>query len=144
MVPPRGLQSAAHRRWSRVLNDSQVLKSRVSNAGRVLIPLSLNLSPGARGPPESTSNFLPSAGLDQFFGEFLPLGNVLQKLHRKNIEKSAKIEDFGLPKPFQNLPKMPSKSTSQKTCNFHRFLRDFLVFVARADIKKTCAHAVFC
>ena len=68
-------------------------------------------------------------GFWRFFCEFLPLGNVLQKLHRKNIEKSAKIKDFGLPKPSQNLAKMPSKSRFQKTSIFSpsgtRFKNDF-------------------
>ena len=36
---------------------------------------------------------------------------------RKNTEKIAKIEEFELPNPFQNPFKMPSKSTSLKTCD---------------------------
>ena len=39
------------------------------------------------------------------FIDFWAFRNGLQNLLRKNIEKTAKIEDFGLPKPSQN----PSK-----------------------------------
>ena len=42
----------------------------------------------------------------------------IQNLLRKNIEKSAKIKDFGLSKPSQNPSKMPRKSHSQKACIF--------------------------
>ena len=60
------------------------------------------------------------------------------------MEKNAKIEDFGLPKPSQNPPKILSKSRFQKTCDFSSILARILMLVARANIKKTCAHAVFC
>ena len=63
---------------------------------------------------------------------------------RKNIEKSAKIKDFGSPKPPQNPPKIHPKSMSQKTNNFSSIFARILMFVARASIKKSCAHAVFC
>ena len=43
---------------------------------------------------------------------------MLQKRLRKNIEKSVKIEDFGLPKPSQNPLKIHLKSRFQKTCDF--------------------------
>ena len=36
---------------------------------------------------------------DALFFDFLPFQNVFQNLLRKNIEKNAKIEVFGLPKP---------------------------------------------
>ena len=41
---------------------------------------------------------------------------------RKNIEKSAKIKDFGFPKPSQNLFKIHPKSSPKKHAIFHRFL----------------------
>ena len=53
---------------------------------------------------------------------------------RKNIEKSAKIKDFGFPKPPQNPPKIHSKSMSQKTCDFSLIFVRFLLLVARANI----------
>ena len=37
---------------------------------------------------------------------FFLIQAAFQILHRKNDEKSAKIKDFGLPKPFQNPPKI--------------------------------------
>ena len=57
--------------------------------------------------------------------ELLVSRNALQKSHRKNIEKSAKIEDFGFPKPSQNPSKILPKSMSKKTYNFHSFLTLF-------------------
>ena len=36
------------------------------------------------------------------------------------------------------------ESMSQKTCDFSSILARILMLVARANIKKTCAHAVFC
>ena len=110
--PPRGVSIRRPPKVEPRARSKPSSRIPISNAGRVLIPLSLNLSPGARGPPESSSKFAGSAGLGRFFGEFLPLGNVLQKLHRKNIEKSTKIEDCGLPKPSPNPSKMALKSTA--------------------------------
>ena len=40
--------------------------------------------------------------LFSLFSLFLPFQVAFKILHRKNCEKSAKIEDFGLPKPSQN------------------------------------------
>ena len=52
---------------------------------------------------------------------------------RKNIEKSAKIDGLGFPKPSQNPLKMPSKSRSHKTCDFAWIFGGFLLVVARAE-----------
>jgi len=49
--------------------------------------------------------------------------------HRKN----AKIKDFGIPKPFQNPPKILWKSRSQKTCDFPSMFARILMLVARAE-----------
>ena len=84
---------------------------------RFLIP-SLCLSPGGGGPPESRGKNPSSPSCWASWVDFLPFPSVLQKWLRKNMEKSVKIEDFDLPKPFQNLPKIPSKSISQKTHDF--------------------------
>ena len=54
---------------------------------------------------------------------FLLFPSVLQKRLRKNIEKIAKIMDFGLPKPCQNPSKMEaSKIDVSKNM---RFFMDF-------------------
>ena len=53
---------------------------------------------------------------------------------RKIIEKNAKIEDFGLPKPSQNLPKTPPKSMSQQTSDFSVILTRKSLCRKSADI----------
>ena len=60
------------------------------------------------------------------------------------FEKIAKIKDFGSPDPCQNPFKMPSKSMSQKTCDFPLIFADFWLLVARPEPQISCAHAVFC
>jgi len=47
-----------------------------------------------------------------FFFDLLPFQIALQILHRKKTAKNAKVDDFGLPNPSQNLPKMLPKSRS--------------------------------
>ena len=63
---------------------------------------------------------------------------------RKNIEKSAKIEVFGLPKPSQNPPKTAPKTCSQKTCKFSWFFARFFYFAAMADSGSDPLGMVFC
>ena len=63
---------------------------------------------------------------------------------RKNIQKNAKIEDFGLPKPSQNRPKMPPKTRFEKTCYFYRIRGRFFIVFRLADIEILCAQPVFC
>ena len=63
--------------------------------------------------------------LFSLFSLFLPFQVAFKILHRKNCEKSAKIEDFGLPKPSQNPPKTLPKSRPQKTCKFWELLDNF-------------------
>ena len=53
-------------------------------------------------------NLLPFS----FFFDLLPFQVALQILHRKKTEKNAKIKDFGLPNPSQNLPKTLSQNES--------------------------------
>ena len=81
------------------------------------------LSPGAWGPPQTRRQKAEKFGFFAFLVDFFAFRNALQKRLRKNIEKSAKIEDFGLPRPSQNPPKKPSKSKVQKnsvfSCIFH-------------------------
>ena len=105
---------------------------------RLLFP-SLFLSPGGWGPPESATKFARSASCWVSWADFLLFWHALQKWHRKNIEKNAKIEDFGLPKPSQNPPKTPPKSMSQKTSKFSLIFNRFLPLVAKAE-PWFCAH----
>ena len=99
---------------------------------RFLFP-SLFLSPGAWGPPESRAKMWANASCWASWVDFLLFPSVLQKRLRKNIEKSVKIEDFGLPKPSQNPPKTPPKSMSQKTSKFSLIFNRFLPLVAKAE-----------
>ena len=93
---------------------------------------SLFLSPGAQGPPPTLPPEAEILWFEASWGDFLPLPNALRKLHRKNIENRAKIEDFGLPKPFPNPPKIDPKSSLEKTLDFSsvfvRFLFGFSIF----------------
>ena len=63
----------------------------------VLIPISKSL-PGRGGRPESRSKIPPSATLFGSWLDFFAFRIALEKLHRKNVEKNAKIENVG----FQN------------------------------------------
>ena len=64
--------------------------------------------------------------------DFFLFRNALQNLLRKNIEKNAKIEDFGLPKPSPNPPEMPPKSKVPKNCDLSLFfLYLFDIFLSR-------------
>ena len=62
---------------------------------------------------------------------------------RKNIEKSAKIEDFGSPKPSQNPPKMPSKSMYPKTYDFSSIFVQKMLCCKSADIDFVLVFTVF-
>ena len=55
-------------------------------------------------------------------------------MHGKNIAKSAKIIDFGLPKPSQNPVKIQFKSMSQKTCDFSSIFPEKMLCRKSADI----------
>ena len=56
---------------------------------------------------------------DALFFDFLPFQNVFQNLLRKNDEKSAKIDVFGLPKPSKILPKCFQNRDPKKHAIFH-------------------------
>ena len=152
MVPHGGFQSAAHRRCAKRARSpapSPVRYARPITAReserpsslcrpRFLFPY-LFLSPGTWGPPESRAKMWANASCWASWVDFLLFPSVLQKRHRKNIEKSVKIEDFGLPKPSQNPPKTPPKSMSQKTSKFSLIFDRFLPLVAKAE-PGFCAH----
>ena len=116
VIPPRGFQSAAHRRCAkraRLINAwfAQFAKILALNsASKLSTPKHRSFNPSfvlprslpCTGAPLQKSVFCP---LGAFFGDFWPLRNALRNLLRKNIEKSALIEDFG----FQNSPKTHPK-----------------------------------
>ena len=76
------------------------------------------LSPGAWGSPEPSHKFALSVSCWPILVDFFASRTALEKRHRKNIEKNSKIEDFGFRNPYQNLPKILSKSRFQKTYDF--------------------------
>ena len=50
-------------------------------------------------------------------------------LYRKNIEKNAKIKDFGLPNPSQNPSEILPKSRFQKTSIFSELFDNFFLIL---------------
>ena len=69
-----------------------------------LPPLSFSLPRRPRIPPGRPKMSVLLSCWALFF-DFLAFKKIVGKMLRKNIEKSAKIEVFGLPKPSQNHPK---------------------------------------
>ena len=53
--------------------------------------------------------------------EFWTSWKACQKRHQKDTEENLKIENFVLPKPVQNPPKIRPKSMFPKTFKFERF-----------------------
>ena len=91
-------------------------------------------------PSHGPTSQPPTPGIRIPFGspcwhifDFLALRNALQILLRKNIEKTRKMLDFDLPKPFPNPFKIESKSTSPKTSKFSLIFDRFLPLVAKAE-----------
>ena len=62
---------------------------------------------------------------------------------RKNIEKSAKIKDFGFPKAPQNPLKIHAKSMSQKTCDFSSIFTRKMLCCNSADIDFSLVFTMF-
>ena len=60
------------------------------------------------------------------------------------MEKTAKIEVFGFPKPSQNPSKIPLKSMSPKTCIVSSIFARFLQFAAKADSGSDPVGMMFC
>ena len=60
----------------------------------------------------------------------------------KNIEKGAKIEDFGFPNPSQNPSKILSKSMSQKTCDFSSIFVRKMLCCQNADIDSVLVFTI--
>ena len=142
VCPLGGLQSAAHRRWceacwtptTSVIKSSgpitkvQALSVKLKFSVWALGPLSFSL-PRRSGTTGIQAKIWSEVSKIAFLVDFFAFRTALEKWHRKNIEKNAKIEDFGLPKPSQNLSKMPSKSKFQKTSIFSKYLIIFFAFV---------------
>ena len=78
------------------------------------------LSPGAWGPPQTRRQKAEKFGFFAFLVDFFAFRNAHQKRFRKNIEKTAKIKDFVLPKPSPNPFKKPFKSKAKKNSVFVR------------------------
>ena len=143
--------SAASRRESRacqilIISSSLCLPLRPASRIRLQIPGSKAFphpfvpSPG----PARTAALRPQFALEASKCDFLPFQISSYFLLPFFLEKTPKIMDFGLPKPSPNPPKMPSKSMSQKTCDFLWIFADFWLLVARAEPQISCAHAMFC
>ena len=111
----------------------------IIQAQDVLIPLSKSL-PGPGGTPPTRPKKAENFGFSTFFPDFFAFRSALEKRRRKNMEKSEKNEDFGLPKPIQNPPKILSKSRSQKTCNFSTIFRKFCLFSALCVFSAECKN----
>ena len=107
--------------------DSQSKSLPISIKPQVLsfksLGLDLRITPSLSLPraphiPPGRAKKAEKFGFFGFFVDHLAFRNALEKRLRKNIEKSAKIEEFGLPKPFQNPSKTPLKTMFQQTCDF--------------------------
>ena len=86
-------------------------------------------SPG----PARTAALRPQFALEASKCDFSAFQKSSYFLLRIFLAKIGEIMDFGLPKPFQNLFKMPPKTKSQKTCDFSSILAPILMLVARAE-----------
>ena len=118
--------------------DAQLQKPRSPD-----YPLSFSLPRAPHIPPGRPQDLRLIVFVGHFF-DFFAFQNGLQNLLRKIIEKNAKIEDFGLSKPSQNPSKTLPKSMFPKTYNFSSIFARKMTCCKSANIKKTCAHAVFC
>ena len=81
-------------------------------------------SPG----PARTAALRPQFALEASKCDFLAFQKSFHFLLPFFLEKIAKIDDFGLPKPSQNPFKIHSKSRSQKTCDFSSIFVQFFSF----------------
>ena len=110
--PPGGVQSAAHRRWSRVLDqlpilssDSKGLPKKSSSWPTVLIPLSI-FSPQEGGDyrnPAPNFRFLRFWPIFwRIFASSKRASKITSKKHRKNCENRNFWPPKTLPKPIQN------------------------------------------
>ena len=71
---------------------------------------------------------------DALFFDFRPFQNVFQNLLRKIIERNAKIEVFGFPKPSQNPPEILPKAMSQQTYDFSSIFARKMICCNNANI----------
>ena len=90
---------------SRLITKGQAPDGKLKFSVKLLDP-SLFLSPGAWGPPPTLRQEAEICCFMAFFFDFLPFQVAIQILHRKNIEKNAKIEALAT----ENAPKTKPKS----------------------------------
>ena len=110
------------------LASKAYLKARLEIEAKFAFPPSYNPSPRARTDRKKSSLFC----FWPIFFDFLPFQLAFKILHRKNNEKSAKINDFGLPNPSQNPPKILSKSAQEPSKihgNIHLVIDLFFLFI---------------
>ena len=91
--------------------------SNISYILSLLEPLSF-LSPDSRTFRQADPKIFPCSPSGHFFSICFAIQNVVRKMLRKNIEKSAKIDDFGPPNLPPNPAKIESKSMFQKLHDF--------------------------
>ena len=84
---------------------------------KLLEPLSF-LSPDSRTFRRADPKMRVLLLFGVIFFDFFAIQNVVRKMLRKNIEKSAKIDDFGPPNLPPNPAKIESKSMFQKLHDF--------------------------
>ena len=143
VVPPWGFQSAGHRRCANGVLDwfpTGSVQSQLANLDilssssfaqfdlKCSFPYPF-LSPGAWGPPQTRRQKAEKFGFFAFLVDFFAFRTALEKWYRKNIEKSAKIKDFGFPNPSQNPPEILPKSMFQKTSIFSELFNNFFLIL---------------
>ena len=126
--PPEGRASRV-RPWGKspsiFMHLSSCIQMQTADSCFHCIPPSYVPSPG----PAHTAALRPQFAFEASKCYFFAFQNSSHFLLPFFIEKTAKIIDFGLPKPSQNPPKMPSKSHSKITCNFSSMFEQFFSFV---------------
>ena len=130
--PPRGvtIKSAAHRRWCRAcwIHTSRSCQILLTShfffyllSEKASGPLSFSLPSRPRIPQVRPKNpSVVSCWVILF--DFLAFQNIVRKMLRKNIEKSAKIKDFGPQNPPKTLPKILPNGCFKKHVIFESVL----------------------
>ena len=157
MAPPGGFQSAAHRRCAvraRSPAKSSSAKcqdqSQMANLkGQAHSARLKSYTPPFFSPQEGwddrnpVTKFAPSA-FSGLLNRFFCSSRVCFKNDFEKTSKKCENHEFWLPKTFPKSIQNAFKIDVQKICDFSSIFARILMLVARANIKKTCAHAVFC